>query len=938
MNESRPSRSSAAGRGRIGIWSLAGLLLLHGFPAASAPPWHALGPASAPAAASLSVQSADANGLTLQAVFPGFRLASKRHPLAGAYLAPETPGCGVTEQVGAPALPALRKLIVAPRQADLRLTVTGAPRFFSLDSALQLFFPRQSPRAKSGATKPLAFDFDLSAYSANAYFPALPCRLREAGLSGGRRLVLVEVFPFAVNPVTLGLRLFPDLTIRIDFEDPRGVKLGAAWPDDADRGAYPPDSAIPPVRARTAAPAAPRLLVVAPDGWLAALDPLAAHRQARGWQVDRVGSGAAGTSADAIRAFIQARFNDPATRPDALLLVGDTPQIPCFSGVSSDQPDTDLYYACMDGGSDWLPEFPVGRLSAGSLEELGAILDKVLAHDTAASAPWMARATFLAGLDRHALTEGTHEAVIADRFDPLGYTSGRLYASRGAKSAHVSAALNDGRLLAVYSGHGDATGWSDGPPFDADDVLALTNRDRYPIVFSFSCLTGRFGRPVCFAETWQRAAGRGAAGMLASSVTSYWDEDDTLERLLFEAVFQDGVTSWGEAVRRAKLKLLEDYGPTFTIRRYFEQYNYFGDPAAVLRQPDLGFATSPDLPTARVGQAYETRLSALGGLEPFTWTAKTPPPPGLALDPASGRLAGVPLAAVTGHLFEVRLNDADGAATTRTFRIHVAAESLRITGGTNPPPLRVGAPFVHALDAAGGIAPYTWRLAEPNGRYTTRTNTGVWIATAPRHATGWKGDERNWRLRLPWGFPFYGQRHRTCWVHSNGYIDFAPGGISWENDADGLRRRPRLAPFWEDLRMTDIHVRITTRKAVIRWIGQRFTDAASVDFQAVLFRNGNVHFTYRPIRGLALAPTIGVSAGDGFSDTLSELDGAARIARRTRALFVWHPPLPPGLQIDPAGLLSGSPETAGLETVPILVEDQSVPPQQASAALTIRME
>ena len=52
-----------------------------------------------------------------------------------------------------------------------------------------------------------------------------------------------------------------------------------------------------------------------------------------------------------------------------MLLVGDTDRIPHFvgladAGLGDGTPDTDLYYACMDAGDDWHPEFPVGRFSA----------------------------------------------------------------------------------------------------------------------------------------------------------------------------------------------------------------------------------------------------------------------------------------------------------------------------------------------------------------------------------------------------------------------------------------------------------------------------------------------------------------------------------------------------------------------------------------------
>ncbi|MFH1746885.1 MAG: C25 family cysteine peptidase, partial [Planctomycetota bacterium] len=41
--------------------------------------------------------------------------------------------------------------------------------------------------------------------------------------------------------------------------------------------------------------------------------------------------------------------------PDYILIVGDTPAVPHWSGGGSKSAPTDLPYACMDPGDDWYP-------------------------------------------------------------------------------------------------------------------------------------------------------------------------------------------------------------------------------------------------------------------------------------------------------------------------------------------------------------------------------------------------------------------------------------------------------------------------------------------------------------------------------------------------------------------------------------------------------
>jgi hypothetical protein len=903
--------------------------------------WQSLRPnASSSQPASLTVHSENAGGMALQALFPGFALNARQHPLAGDYLVPEIPGCGPTETVGAPELPVLRRLVEVPAGATVRLSFTGAPRFYTLGGRqTQAFFPRQRPRLKGPQSpKLLPFDFDLDAYARDHFAPDLPCRLVEAGTLAGRRLVLVEAFPVAVNPVTQSLRVYPDLLVTLTF-DPAPTALKGITPPLAPREAQLLSSVTLNAASTPRAPAAlkapaPRLLILAPDAWLAALDAYTTHRQGRGWTVDLFGTSAAGATPAAIQAFIRARYLDLATRPDALLLVGDVAQIPCFTGIQADKPDTDLYYACMDGGPDWQPEFPLGRLSVSSLSMLSDVLAKLITYDTSPPAPWMLRAAFLASKDNHAITEATHNAVVADWLAPRGYQSDKLYSlSRSATTAQAKAAFNEGRILGVYSGHGDTTSWADGPVLYRSDVNALTNRYRYPVVFSFACLTGQYSLNECFAEAWLRAPNKAAAGILASSVTSYWDEDDVFEQALFRALFHDGLRQYGAAIQKAKMALIETYGLTATVKRYFEQYNYFGDPATALREPALDIITASPLATAIAGEPYSLAFQGAGGSEPYAWSLITPPPAGLDMN-EDGLLSGVLSTSATGATFTVRLADALSSEVTKSFRLDVAADALRITGGTNDGPFQTGSPFSSTLTASGGVAPYQWTITSA-GLYSSVPAAVEWVPGG--QPTGWQSDERSWKLNLPWPFPFYGRNYTSLWVNSNGYIDFGSKASQWDNSEEELAAHPRIAPLWDDLRTTNVFVLLTTSRAVIQWTGYTFNTGYPVKFEAILKKNGTILFAYRRVEG-KLSPTIGVSAGDGTRLTLSSLNGSTTLARKTGEKIKWIPSLPAGVTLSPAGVLSGTAAAPLTRTLGVQVRDQSVPARTADGLLTLRVE
>ncbi len=573
-------------------WAMcvAGMLLVGvegAFAAApSDPRWVALG-SREPGDVEVQVLESCVTGLTVGVTLPGFTLGV-HDDANGRFVTLALQGCGFPPEPGRPALPVIRRLVVVPADAMVSCTATGTLGAISL-SALGVpaqVMPVQSPILKiPGAVEAAGFAKNAAVYASAATYPDVPAQLSEAGTLFGYRLLALEISPFVVVPATGSLAVYSNITVQVTFS--KALSLLAEQGGMADIQARQLLAGVAlnaPAQGEGMATVQKRLLLIAPESFTNQLAPYISHKTGRGWGVDCFGTNSAGTANTAIQTFIRNRYANTATRPDALLLVGDVGQVPCFVGVSADAPDTDLYYGCMDGEGDWFPEFPVGRFSVSTTNQLAAVIEKTLAYERAPLEPWIKRATFMASEDNYTVSEGTHNAVISSTMAPLGYSSEKLYCySSNAVAAQVRKAFNRGCALGIYSGHGDTRYWADGPFFGKSDVNALTNAAHYPIICSFACLTGQYSLNECFAETWLRAASKGASAVLASSVTSYWGEDDTLERSFMAAIFQENQAQVGMAVWRAKQLYLANYGvSTSTTRRYFEQYNLLGDPTLEL--------------------------------------------------------------------------------------------------------------------------------------------------------------------------------------------------------------------------------------------------------------------------------------------------------------------------------------------------------------------
>ena len=158
----------------------------------------------------------------------------------------------------------------------------------------------------------------------------------------------------------------------------------------------------------------------------------------------------------------------------------------------------------------------------------------------------------------------------------------KLYAvTNKATTADVQASMNDGRAIVAYSGHGDYTFWV-GPHFDGDNIRQITQTEALPYVLSHACIAGSFGYSQdSFGEIWLKEP-RGAIAFWGTTNSSYWDEDDVLERAFFEGLFKKGLRRLSATNLYALQGLRTFYNNAGNTQYYYEIYNLLGDPSVAL--------------------------------------------------------------------------------------------------------------------------------------------------------------------------------------------------------------------------------------------------------------------------------------------------------------------------------------------------------------------
>jgi subtilisin-like proprotein convertase family protein len=604
---------------RLVLWIVAGALLVAA-QTADAQRWLAVGEdgsttavaAANAASPKVTVTETGPAGVVVEVQLSGL-LLDQRTTTSGDFAAVTWPDASIVGAIGSPALPALRRLLIAPQGAQVVLEIEAADPLLIEGEAAGLrlrLMPVQPPVEKiPGALEQAQFRLDEAAYALDAFLPESRVVVEELGIMAGQRLIALTVHPLAYNPVQERLHVYRTIKARVRFE-------GGVVPEARLTRAVRFDALVlNPPPSPTLRSGSGNFHVITAPAYAATIADFAAAKVMQGFDVSSW-TAAAGATKEQIKAHLAGLWADPETAPDYVLLVGDTNTIPHWIGVGSDNPATDLYYACMDAGDDWLPDLAIGRFPVRSIAQLEAVIDKTLSFEegTYADPGYLLRAVFMASEDNYNITESTHNWTIETHLDPANFVSDKLYShTYNATTQQVHDALNGGRLFGIYSGHGGEFSWADGPPFSQADVRGLFNEGLYPFVCSFACLTGSYAETECFAETWIVEPAKGAAAAWASSVTSYWTEDDVLQRRLFDAFYKDYMRELGPAINHARLQYAAEMGAGATTRRYFEMYNLLGDPSLYIPDAEAAMRVTP-------GDAFRSE-GPKGG--PFVPASKT---------------------------------------------------------------------------------------------------------------------------------------------------------------------------------------------------------------------------------------------------------------------------------------------------------------------------
>jgi hypothetical protein len=538
---------------------------------------------------------------------------------------------GISTTVGEAQLPVISRFFEIPSGANPQLVIESVTwETVSLDSLNlpTMVVPVQPSLIKiDGAMVP--FTKNDAFYSTDSNQPSTVATIKTLGELRSRQIAFLQVSPVQYNPVIGELRVMTQCTVRINLPGSDLVKTA----QNIDRYTtasfdqlfetsfvnYGDLKGTEQLGLRQEG-----YLIIVHDDFFDEIQPLADWKDTKGFDVTvtKTSEIGGGPTKENIKNYIVDAYNTWPIPPAYILLVGDVAQIPTWTG-SDTGTCTDLYYVTVDNGN-YFADIVISRFPAATGEQVTNMVDKTLYYE-AGSFPdeaWIKKAAFLASTDNHQVSEGSHNFVINTYLIPNNYTCDKIYSYySGNNTQKVTNALNDGRSLCIYSGHGGTDYWADGPVYHQSDVNGLLNDGMYPFVCSHACLTNQFTVGECFGETWVRAPNKGGIAFWGATTYSYWDEDDILERRMFKAWWEDNLMTIGLMTNKGLLYLYEYYGGGGMSQYYFEEYNVLGDSSVeIWRGQSPGENTPPQTPAKPTGPA-----TGEAGVE-YTFTTSTVDP------------------------------------------------------------------------------------------------------------------------------------------------------------------------------------------------------------------------------------------------------------------------------------------------------------------------
>lgn len=527
------------------------------------------------------------------------------------------PGSSVYMKQGYPMLPKLTKLVQMPHDCNVKLEVLSKE-----EATLSLNHPVVPSKGHlTRDINPDSIPYEFGpVYKQNVFWPG-----QEEQFSIGENFqfreacgVRLQIIPVSVNHVTKSMTILKKAVISLKYEQKMMRTFQNREREKSNKTfqkmynemflnpSVEADSRVSYSEERGTVPDAAnkKLVVVVPSKFESLIGEWVAWKKQCGYTVT-IKSVAAGVTAGEIKSYLQGLYDNAATRFGYVVLIGDAAYnsnfqaaqpMPTFAG-SKEGAAADRVYVRL-AGSDNYPDAFISRISGNTDAEITNQLAKIIAYEKEPpSGSWFTQGTCIAS-DQGSPTDkeraewlqnggGSSQKVpvVSGGLIGYGYTKFDDIYDPAAYASDVTNAVNQGRSIILYIGHGSSTSWGT-TGFGVSHINNLTNGGMLPVIWSVACVNGDFLKTgTCFAEAWLRKAKAGAVAVEAASTNESWVPPCDKQAATVNSMIQKKYFTFGALEAVGCVRGLEVWGDTNSSEgnKMAEQCNLFGDCTLMVR-------------------------------------------------------------------------------------------------------------------------------------------------------------------------------------------------------------------------------------------------------------------------------------------------------------------------------------------------------------------
>ncbi|MCB5271238.1 MAG: C25 family cysteine peptidase [Candidatus Cloacimonetes bacterium] len=529
-------------------------------------------------------QGQDLSGMDISFTLPAFEI-KKELSNGQSFHRIELPDAGTLMQDGMPELPVITTTIAIPHQGSVHIEVQSAQQ-----STMGQFraYPLQQGNALDS---PKAFVQNIDYYNSGGLYPASAVEYSDPMILRDFRVITIQVNPFSYNASANELTVYEHIQLRVSFtnepganELPGPVQYISPSFDKIYSAAIQNYSDY---RDIMIANTPPRYLIIHGNStdanFQTAKDKFVLWKRQKGADVDvfSTATGQAGSSSSSIQTFIRNRYNNHATRPDYVIIMGDVGGSFAVPNFSFSGGDTDYPYTHMNTG-DTLGDLFIGRISAENISQLLVMLEKIYIYErdiNVSTADWLDRMLLVgdtapSGISVQYISKYIKEMALEINPD---YTFTERYGSDfGSFVSSINAAINQGVGFYSFRGYIDYV-----PPAES----ALFNSYKLLHAINITCGTNNYGSGTSEMEAFVRygtvTAPKGAVtGIGMSTAGTHTTFNNVIHGGIFDGIFVHEMRTMGEALLRSRLYINDIFGVSSpdNVNKFAHWCNLMGDP------------------------------------------------------------------------------------------------------------------------------------------------------------------------------------------------------------------------------------------------------------------------------------------------------------------------------------------------------------------------